>query len=415
MAHIHKNFSDDEVKKWLKRYEKKEVNRETVCDALSIGRSRFFVLLKKYRENPAEFSVAYSRKSKSRIPADTIRLIKDELKIDKELIRNKAIPVYSYNYSFVTRRLQMKHNVIVSRGTVTRVAKKYGYYKTKRTKKKLHDREVSTDYIGELIQHDSSYHLFAPDAQKKWYLISSLDDHSRFILYAKLVEKETSWEHIMAVKDVILRFGAPLRYYSDSHSIFRFVQGRDSNWRKHHVFTDERETQWQKVLSDCNVKVTHALSPQAKGKVERSYRWIQDNLVRLCAREMATDIAHAQKLLDELIEQYNYHNVHSTIGEIPATRLERCQRKRKSLFRRFQLKSPFKSVDDIFALRVTRMVNAYRKISLNDFEMRVPNAPLRTYVELRVSLNNDDTANVRIWHEKRLVDRRTVLKKELKL
>lgn len=415
MAHIHKNFSNEEVKKWFKRYEKKEVNRETVCDALSIGRSRFFALLKKYRENPDAFSISYCRKSKNRIPAETIQLIKHELDIDKKLIRDKAIPIFTYNYSFVTRRLQMKHNVTVLRGTVTRIAKKHGYYKPRRKKKKLHDREVYTDYIGELIQHDSSYHLFAPDAQKKWHLISSLDDHSRFILYAKLVEKETSWEHIMAVKDVILRFGTPLRYYSDSHSIFRFVQGRDSNWRKHHVFTDERETQWQKVLTDCNVKVTHALSPQAKGKVERSYRWIQDNLVRLCVREAVTNIAHAQRLLDALIEQYNNHNVHATTGEAPATRLERCQRKRKSLFRRFKLKAPFKSVDDIFALRVTRMVNAYRKISLNDFEMKIPNAPLRTYVELRVSLNDDDTASVRIWAEKRLVDKRTVLKKDLKL
>lgn len=212
-----------------------------------------------------------------------------------------------------------------------------------------------------------------------------------------------------------MTYGVPFRYYPDSHSIFRFVQGRNSNWRKHHVFTDERETQWQKVLSDCNVKVTHALSPQAKGKVERSYRWIQDKLVRLCARETVTDIAHAQRLLDELIEQYNYQNVHSTTREIPSVRLERCQRKAKSLFRQFKLKAPFKSVDDIFALRVKRMVNVYRKVSLNYFEMRIPKASIRTYVELRVSLKDDDTASVRIWEDKRLIDRRTVLKKDLKL
>jgi len=44
-----------------------------------------------------------------------------------------------------------------------------------------------------LIQHDSSYHLFSPADGEKWYLITSIDDYSRFLLYAKLVQRETSW------------------------------------------------------------------------------------------------------------------------------------------------------------------------------------------------------------------------------
>jgi len=59
-------------------------------------------------------------------------------------------------------------------------------------KRKAHDREVLTNYIGELIQHDSSYHLFSHAAGEKWHLITSLDDYSRFLLYAKLVQRETS-------------------------------------------------------------------------------------------------------------------------------------------------------------------------------------------------------------------------------
>ena len=115
-------------------------------------------------------------------------------------------------------------------------------------KRNLHDREVLTRYAGELIQHDSSHHLWAPAAQEKWYLITSLDDYSRFILYAALVRKETTWTHILALQTVILRYGFPYAYYVDSHSIFRFVQGRDSLWRKHHLLTDEATPQWKQVL-----------------------------------------------------------------------------------------------------------------------------------------------------------------------
>jgi len=82
-----------------------------------------------------------------------------------------------------------------------------------------------------------------------------------------LVERETTWVNIIALKVVILSYGIPYSYYVDSHSVYRFVQGRDSNWRKHDKLTDEVEPQWKQVLNDCGVKVKYALSPQAKGKI----------------------------------------------------------------------------------------------------------------------------------------------------
>jgi len=147
-------------------------------------------------------------------------------------------------------------------------AKKHGYY-LKKPKRSLHDREVLTHYAGELIQHDSSHHLWAPTAQEKWYLIASLDDYSHLLLYAVLVKQETSWTHILALQTVILQYGLPYCYDVDSHSIFRFVRGRDSLWYQHRLLTDETTPQWKQVLEDCNVNVTYALSPQAKGKMER--------------------------------------------------------------------------------------------------------------------------------------------------
>ena len=75
---------------------------------------------------------------------------------------------------------------------------------------KAHDQEVITNYPGELIQHDSSHHRFAPYAASKLYLITSLEDYSRLILYAVLVERETTWEHILALEAVLLKYGFPL-------------------------------------------------------------------------------------------------------------------------------------------------------------------------------------------------------------
>jgi len=65
-----------------------------------------------------------------------------------------------------------------------------------------------------------------------------------------LLRKETSWAHILALQTVVLKYGAPFLYYVDSHSIFRFVQGRDSLWRKHNTLTDEADPQWKQVMAD---------------------------------------------------------------------------------------------------------------------------------------------------------------------
>lgn len=88
-------------------------------------------------------------------------------------------------------------------------------------------------------------------------------------------------------------YGIPLRYYVDSLRVFRFVQGRDSLWRKHILQTDDVDTQWRQVMRTVGVDVTFALSPQAKGKIERPYRWLQDRIVRTCAIEKLTTIDEA--------------------------------------------------------------------------------------------------------------------------
>ena len=182
----------------------------------------------------------------------------------------------------------------------------------------------------------------------------------------------------------LLKYGFPLAYYVDSHSIFRFVQGRDSFWRNHYKLTDEADPQWKQVLEDCGVKVTYALSPQAKGKIERPYGWIQDRLVRTCYRENVRVIKEGQLILNNLLQRYNYRIVHSTTGEIPYIRFQRALREKRSLFREFTIRPPFLSSKDIFCLRVDRMVDSYRKVSINNLEFKVPAAPLHESIQLRI-------------------------------
>jgi hypothetical protein len=397
---LHKNFTDEQVKLLLKSYVGKKIKINYILQILGIKRRRFFELLNRYKKDPDNFSIQYNRKTINRKIDKTIETnIIKELNREKILILDKEVPIRCYNYTYIKDILENDYNQRVSLSTIINRAKANSFYLTK-PKRKAHDREVLTNYPGELIQHDCSHHLFAPYAAKKWYLITSIDDYSRLILYAVLVERETAWEHILALEAVLLKYGFPLAYYVDSHSIFRFVQGRDSFWRNHYQLTDEANPQWKQVLDDCGVKISYALSPQAKGKIERPYRWIQDRLVRTCYRENVRVIPEGQSILNNLLQRYNYRIVHSTIGEIPYVRFQRAIREKRSLFREFTIRSPFKSTKDIFCLRVDRMVNSYHKVSINNFELKVPGAPLHERIQLRISPDKESgVSEVRFWHK----------------
>jgi len=415
MKQLHKKFNDSQVKDLLTRYLKKKVEREEIQKVLDIKKTRFFALVKRLKDDPENFSVSYFRSIPTRTISKAIETnIIKELKIEKDLIKAKDIPIRCYNYSYIKDILENDYHQKVSLSTIINRSKTKGFYLLK-SKRKVHEKEVITNYPGELIQHDSSHHQFSKYANK-WYLITSLDDYSRLILYAVLVERETSWVNIIALKIVILRYGIPYSYYVDSYSVYRFVQGRDSFWRNHYRLTDEVNPQWKQVLDDCRVKVTYALSPQAKGKIERPYRWIQDRLVRACYRERISDIKQAQLVLNNLIQKYNHQWIHSTTREIPYIRFQRAYTENKSLFREFSVRPPYKSINDIFCLRADRMVNSYRKVSINNLELKVPDAPLHERIQLRIVPDEESgLSEVRFWHEDKLLGIQKVKNSDLNL
>ena len=132
------------------------------------------------------------------------------------------MPITDFNYSAIRDILVEKHGLTVSLPTIIARAKQWAA--TARGLKATHTREVLTNYAGELIQHDASIHQWSPYIQEKFVAITSLDDYSRGLLFADLFKTENTWNHIHAVKSVVLSYGCPKSYYADQHSIFRYVK-----------------------------------------------------------------------------------------------------------------------------------------------------------------------------------------------
>jgi hypothetical protein len=403
MGQLHKRFTDEQIKVLFRGYCQGVLTRAEVQEMLGIAKTRFFALLKEYRQEPEAFSISYRRASPGKLSAAVEAEIKRALLQEKEMVDDRRLPISGYNYSALRDRLARKKGIKVSVKTIIDRAKRLGCHKPRR-KRKAHDREVVTASIGALLQHDASTHLWSPFAQENWALISTIDDFSRKLLFADFFPRETTWAHIQAAQAVMQAYGIPLRYYVDCLRVFRFVQGRDSFWRKHVLQTDDVDTQWRKMMRILGVDVAYALSPQAKGKVERPYRWLQDRIVRTCVLEKLTTLEEARVVLKEEVHRYNYHQVHSTTKEIPSIRFDKARRAGNSLLRPFSLPKPYTSPEDVFCLRETRFVDGYRRISLFSHKIRVPNVPLREQVQIHlVPDTKKQIMRVRIWWEDQMV------------
>ena len=402
MDQIHKRFTTEQIKVLLQGYCKDQIDRACIEEMMGIGKTRFFALLKEYRQSPNTFSLLYKRATPAKLSTAVEVEIEKELLREKELVEDKRLPISGYNYSALKDRLRKKE-IEVSVTTIIHRAKSLDCYKPRR-KTKAHDREVLTASIGALVQHDASLHLWSPYAQEKWTLITSIDDFSRKLLFADFFPQENTWTHIQAAQALMQTYGLPLCYYVDSLRVFRFVQGRDSVWRKHILQTDDIDPQWRQMMRLLGVDVSYALSPQAKGKIERPYRWLQDRIVRTCALEKLTTIEEGRNVLMEEVNRYNNHQVHSTTGEIPAIRFEKALQGGNTLFRPFTLPKPYISTKDVFCIREKRRVNGYRRISLFNYEIEVPNVSLREEVEVHLIPEIKRNAlEIRIWWENQMV------------
>ncbi len=223
-------------------------------------------------------------------------------------------------------------------------------------------------------------------------------------MYANFVESETSWAHIQAAQYLMQTFGIPHRYYVDNLRVFRFIQHRDSVWKNMVLGTDDVITQWRQVMSMMKTDVIYALSPQAKGKIERPYRWLQDRIVRTCALDNISSLADARSVLLEEVHRYNYLQVHSTTREIPVLRYEKALKEKRSLFRPFTLPPPYISPKDIFCIRHNRIADGYRKITIAGLSFQIPGIEPRSDLDLHFIPDiSKNYVEVRVWSSGKLV------------
>jgi len=302
---LHKRINNETVKIMFEKYDKKEVSRVSVQESIGVGKTRFFALLKKYKEEKNEFSVAYTRKAVSKISEETEQFIREELMKEKELIENPDIPRYNYNYAEINRKLAAQ-NIKVSAMTISQRAKGWNFCIEKRDKK--HDRSIKSHAIGELIHIDNSYALFSPASGKHWLLTTFTDDYSRYILDVTISETDSSnYENNVKILDKIFAtYGVPKQYNLTSFSSREFIDIED-------------------MLKNNKIDVVEIkdmADNYAMFQFDASYRKLKENLTSECIAKSVTNIQEAQKIINELVKKNNYNSINPVSQEPPYLRFK---------------------------------------------------------------------------------------------
>jgi transposase InsO family protein len=318
---IHKRLPLEFVKEVLDSFNGHRISEKEAMGLLGVGRSRLHQLRKQWllRSKKRPFGLWQRRENAFHVICPEV-----EEWLDRELryIRQEAKTFRGrFNFAFLAEEAQKRFDRPFSRNSFRLYALKKGYYHALPEEKGKVYTRFETSGPGALFQHDSSYHLWLPSTAKKHYVILTKDDYSRRVVGARLVEVETSFEHLQTVRETVTTYGVPLAYYLDNHSIFRFVLHQGVHVR-YKLREDEGEIQFRRALSSLDIGMiyTGKRQAQAKGKVEKIFDYFQRRLPYLCEKHKVKDCVEAQKILDDLVSYYNDQRIHEETREIPAKR-----------------------------------------------------------------------------------------------
>lgn len=285
------------------------------------------------------------------------------------------------NDQHLTELLAEREGIALSRSSVRRVRRAAGLRSPQRRRAPRHrSRRERMPQAGMLLQVDGSRHQwFGPDGP--WLtLVGAIDDATGDVPYALFREQEDAQGYLLLLREVVRRRGVPLALYSDRHKIFQ-SESKEPLTLEEELAGKPLPTQVRRVLDELDITWIGARSPQAKGRVERLWRTLQDRLCQEMRLANISTIEQANAALPALLARHN-------------TRFRQPPDVPGSAYRRLPAG---KRPDDVFCFRYWRTVSKDNVVSLEGRIIPIPPAPQRrSYARGRVEVREhlDGSASV---------------------
>lgn len=152
--------------------------------------------------------------------------------------------------------------------------------------------------FGELIQIDGSNHDWFEGRAPKCTLLVYIDDATSQLMGLRFVPHESTFTYFQITREYLLQHGKPRAFYSDKLGVFRVNQSSAQ-------LKGDGITQFGRALKELNIEIIFANSCQAKGRVERANKTLQDRLVKELRLKGIDTIEEANFFLPEFIEDFN--------------------------------------------------------------------------------------------------------------
>lgn len=183
------------------------------------------------------------------------------------------------NDTHLTEKLNEKEGLELSRPTTRRILRRAGIGAVRRHRPKRHyKRRERKAQEGALVLWDGSPHRWLGENGPQWTLVTVIDDATGALLYGVFAEEEDAQSYLLCLREIVLSKGIALAIYMDRHGIFR---RNDDHWTVEEQLAGEQiPTQVGQALRALGIEPIFALSPQAKGRIERLFGTLQDRLVQ---------------------------------------------------------------------------------------------------------------------------------------
>jgi len=208
-------------------------------------------------------------------------------------LRRRVLQLYRKDYpdfgpTFAAEKLR-ERGLDVSADTLRRWLVAEGLWQSKRRPQQHRSRRPRRDCFGELVQMDTSIPDWTEGRGEDMVLLHMIDDATSHLL-ARFYPADTVLAHMDLLWRWLQAHGRPLALYTDRHSIF---EPQDKGQA-----LPDAETQFGRALRELGIELIRARSPQANGRVERSFGTAQDRLVKEMRLAKVKTIDQANALLD---------------------------------------------------------------------------------------------------------------------
>lgn len=220
-----------------------------------------------------------------------------------EHFKQHVLKIYQDNYAdfgptLAAEKIQLRHNCVVCVETLRLWLIDAGIWQSRRMQRqRVYQPRYRRDCFGELIQIDGSHHAWFEDRGPKCCLLVYIDDATSRVVELRFCPSESTLDYMHSTRRYIERYGKPVAFYSDKHSVFR-VNKRDAK-------KGTGLTQFGRALNDLNIDIIYANSSQAKGRVERMNLTLQDRLVKELRLEGINTIEDGNTLLLQYMATLN--------------------------------------------------------------------------------------------------------------